>query len=92
MKAVLFTLIALVSLSSLHATAQGYVTLPDGTTRYVPSTHELVVVRKGTGGLVRVTGADAYPVEELPTRPVSEKPVECTPEGELTLGAPPCED
>jgi hypothetical protein len=71
-------------------TAQAqYLTLPDGTTRYIPPGYEVVVVKKGPGGLVRVEGADAKKVEDLPTLPESDSQ-SCTPEGELSSGAPPC--
>lgn len=84
----LFTFI--VSTLALNTYAQKYITLPDGVTRYVPSTHEVVIVRKGPGGLVRVQGADPIKIKDLPVRPDPEDPVKCTPEGELSLGTPPC--
>lgn len=80
---------ALLLLMAMSAQAQ-YLTLPDGTTRYVPPGYEIVVVKRGKGGLVRVSGAEPIKVEDLPTKPESQSE-ECTEEGELSLGAPPCE-
>lgn len=80
-----------VYLVAMAASAQGYVTLPDGSTRYVPPGYELVVVKRGQGGLVRVSGADPIKVEDLPARPVADDADDCTADGELSLGSPPCE-
>lgn len=81
----LFLIFALFSMS---AGAQ-YLTLPDGSTRYVPAGYEVVVVKRAPGGLVRVSGAQEIKVEDLPKRPESNSE-ECTEDGDLSLGAPPC--
>lgn len=87
-----FLFITLLMLSTAAARAGDIIYFENGESAEVPENFKVIVVPKWVNErrLVQQAGVRVIDIEPRPEPSIDSQ--DCTPSGELSLGAPPCED